>query len=199
MKYPTSDQIRQVVRVFRAGRDAGVNRILMDCPVVCFKDDCGTPVCHAGAFIVGLRILGLLGLIEEAVDCFEGNNIHYSVGVFKIIQMLGFEKKEEYYEWADDPNNWGNPYGKQQFKAKIAFHNLKFPYYYGITLDHIINHWECEVLPRRVAQEKLAVRVETQLRENISKQLAVDTVQETLDVPVPIIEKIVFESKLSSI
>jgi len=85
---------------------------------------CGTTACHAGWFAVA-----------NNKSCRESYGFGYAAD--EMAQFLGFVRHCVLQDWAEEnPNIWGNLYGRYIFSSCKAFGVIREP-----TLEEIGTHW----------------------------------------------------------
>ena len=147
MENPTSQQIKTVIETFESITDLK--------PVVDManeeieQNDCGTIACHAGHYA--------LAKLRNRADCqFDsesggfrrgGENVSHIHGSQMISYDLGFlGYRTELLRWAsENPELWGNRYGRYMFAGACAFTGLDADEDLWtnkkISFADIVNHW----------------------------------------------------------
>lgn len=129
MKTPTQEQFQVVIdnleKAFKISkRNAPVDMMSVDISVK-KKDACGTPMCHAGWYLIATSKVT--------------NYTSYSQGASLIAEHLGFVDEFYLKLWADKNQNiWGNEKGVLMFCSSSAFGVFDDIF----TLRTIINHWK---------------------------------------------------------
>lgn len=127
MNHPTKAQVQVVIdNLLKAQELAGG-----DCPVamwnghVDFDHPCGTPMCHGAWYAL--------------VRCKNEAFSYYLQGADMMAEDLGFQPGL-LEEWAEDnPEIWGNEYGRSMFSAEYSFTDDTGPEL--TSLSQIIDHW----------------------------------------------------------
>jgi hypothetical protein len=96
---------------------------LCDMHKTVINPNCNTPGCHAGWAAIALGA--------------KGNS--FQVGMKALATHLGFLNLIELRAWAkNNPDIWGNPYGKFMFQDGYAFGQKSNVF----SVDVLINHWQ---------------------------------------------------------
>ncbi len=111
------------------------------------KPACGTPGCHAGLICIVAQELPELQdiymplyLLESGRRGERDNQYIFHVWSTALTIFLGFKGKEDLEVWAqDNPELWGNIYGRYMFSGWRAFTDDEDK---QLTHRDIIEHWK---------------------------------------------------------
>ena len=151
-KHPTSEAMFEVVRVLervaRPTRRYGTVELDMDEAFVgTDHHPCGSPVCFAGGYLMGLYWDRKSKTLDSEKNIplqkhvaylhSSGRGIEYNAGTEEMAKALGFTGERELRDWAfDNPDIWGTSHGHKMFFSEKAFRCREG--YPSLTLECII-------------------------------------------------------------